>query len=156
MPTPPLRLFSILCTGLAAVSPVLADDDFQGFNDVNAEQIIAWDPEVIFLNGFEEELTPEDVYSNPLFADLSAVQSRRVYKLPIGGYRWDPPDQESPLTWAWVGSLLHPDQPVSGLREEISVRYEMLYGQTPNADDIDAILRVGMNGGSAHYEQFMQ
>ena len=55
-----------------------------------------------------------------------------------------------------MGSLLHTDQPVGGLREEISVRYEMLYGQTPNADDIDAILRVGMNGGSAHYEQFMQ
>ena len=61
----------------------MADDDFQGFNDVNAGQIIAWDPEVIFLNGFEEELTPEDVYSNPLFADLSAVQSHRVHKLPI-------------------------------------------------------------------------
>jgi len=132
----------------------VADDDFQGFNDVNAEQIIAWDPEVIFLNGFEEELSPEDVYSNPLFADLSAVQNRRVYKLPIGGYRWDPPNQESPLTWAWVGSLLHPDQPVDGLRDEISARYEMLYGQTPSAEDIDAILRVEMNGGSAFYDQF--
>ncbi|MEM7721099.1 MAG: ABC transporter substrate-binding protein [Pseudomonadota bacterium] len=132
----------------------VADDGFEGFNDVNAEQIIAWDPEVIFLNGFEEELSPEDVYSNPLFADLSAVQNRRVYKLPIGGYRWDPPNQESPLTWAWVGSLLHPDQPVDGLREEISARYEMLYGQTPNAAEIDGILRVEMNGGSAHYDQF--
>nr|WP_301270794.1 MULTISPECIES: ABC transporter substrate-binding protein [unclassified Roseobacter] len=134
----------------------VAHEEFQGFNDVNAEQVIAWDPEVIFLNGFEEALSPEDVYSNPLFADLSAVQNRRVYKLPIGGYRWDPPNQESPLTWAWVGSLLHPDLPVEGLRDQISARYEMLYGQTPDADDIDDILRVGMNGDSAHYAQFLR
>ena len=134
----------------------VADEEFQGFNDVNAEQVIAWDPEVIFLNGFEEALSPEDVYSNPLFADLSAVQNRRVYKLPIGGYRWDPPNQESPLTWAWVGSLLHPDLPVEGLRDQISARYEMLYGQTPDADDIDDILRVSMNGDSAYYEQFLR
>lgn len=132
----------------------VADEGFQGFNDVNAEQVIAWNPEVIFLNGFEEELSPDDVYSNPLFADLPAVQNRRVYKLPIGGYRWDPPNQESPLTWAWVGSLLHPDQPVEGLRGEIADRYGMLYGQTPDAEAIDAILRMGMNGNSAHYEQF--
>jgi len=132
----------------------VADDGFDGFNDVNAEQIIAWDPEVIFLNGFEEALSPEDVYSNPLFADLSAVQNRRVYKLPIGGYRWDPPNQESPLTWAWVGSLLHPDQSVGGLRDEIAARYDMLYGQTPDAGEIDGILRMDMNGGSAFYDQF--
>ncbi|MEM9754360.1 MAG: ABC transporter substrate-binding protein [Pseudomonadota bacterium] len=134
----------------------VADDGFDGFNDVNPEQIIAWDPEVIFLNGFEEDLTPEDVYSNPLFADVAAVRDRRVYKLPIGGYRWDPPNQESPLTWAWVGSLLHPDQPVPGLRDQIAVRYEMLYGEVPDEDDIDAILRVDMNGGGAFYDQFLR
>ncbi|MBO6625007.1 MAG: ABC transporter substrate-binding protein [Roseicyclus sp.] len=134
----------------------VADEGFQGFNDVNAEQIIAWDPEVIFLNGFEEALTPDDVYSNPLFADISAVTNRRVYKLPIGGYRWDPPNQESPLTWAWVASLLHPDRPVAGLRDDISARYEMLYGQAPDDQEIDAILRVDINGDSAAYEQFLR
>lgn len=134
----------------------VASEDFKGFGNVNAEQVIAWDPEVIFLNGFEEDLSPEDVYSNPLLADVSAVQNRRVYKLPIGGYRWDPPNQESPLTWAWVGSLLHPDQPVEGLRAQIADRYSMLYGQVPSEAEIDGILRVGMNGTGAHYDQFMQ
>jgi iron complex transport system substrate-binding protein len=130
--------------------------EVSGFKDVNAEQIIAWNPEVIFLNGFEEELTPEDVYSNPLFADLDAVKNRRVYKLPIGGYRWDPPNQESPLTWMWASMLLHPDRFEWPLRREIAKSYGMLYGKTPTEADIDSILRADMNGGSASYDRVLR
>ncbi|QPH55612.1 ABC transporter substrate-binding protein [Pontivivens ytuae] len=131
-------------------------DELQGFTDVNAEQIMTWDPEVIFLNGFEEELSPEDVYSNPVFADVSAVRDRRVYKLPIGGYRWDPPNQESPLTWTWVTQLLQPGLIETDLRTEIVENYTMLYGQTPSQDDIDSILRIEKNGGSEGYDQFLR
>lgn len=124
------------------------------FKTVDPEQIVAWDPEVILLNGFEDALTPEDVYGNPVFADVSAVKNRRVYKLPIGGYRWDPPNQESPLTWAWVAMMLHPDRFDFPLRSEIAERYEMLYGRTPSDDEIDGILRLAMNGVSARYDRF--
>ena len=137
---------------LAGGSNVAAD--LSRFTDVNPEQIIAWDPEVILLNGFEDDLTPDDVYGNPLFADVSAVQNRRVYQLPLGGYRWDPPNQESPLTWAWVASLLHPERFHVPLREEIAERYQLLYGQTPDDDQIDGILRIARNGGSANYDRF--
>ena len=71
--------------------------DMGMFVEVGVEQIIAWDPEVILLNGFEAKLSPHDVYNNELLADVSAVKNRRVYKMPLGGYRWDPPNQESPL-----------------------------------------------------------
>jgi iron complex transport system substrate-binding protein len=124
------------------------------FNDVSPEQILAWDPEVILLNGFEDDLSPDDVYGNPVFADVSAVRNRRVYQLPLGGYRWDPPNQESPLTWAWVASLLHPEGFDTDIRAEIQDRYQLLYGQVPNDDQIDGILRIARNGESAHYDRF--
>ena len=82
--------------------------DASGFVEVNVEQIMAWDPEVILLNGFEGDLTVDDVYDNPMLAGVSAVKNRRVYKIPLGGYRWDPPNQESPLMWEWLSMVLHP------------------------------------------------
>ncbi len=124
------------------------------FAEVGVEQIIAWDPEVILLNGFEAKLSPQDVYDNELLADVSAVKNRRVYKMPLGGYRWDPPNQESPLTWLWLSMILHPDKFDWGMSERIDRNYQFIYGQGVTAEDIQNILRFDMNADAANYDIF--
>lgn len=128
--------------------------DLKNFKDVNAEQIIAWDPEVILLNGFEGELSTEDVYAHPLLADVTAVKNKRVYKVPLGGYRWDPPNQESPLMWKWLTMVLHPERFEWSLREEMIEKYRFIYGHELTDGEIDGILRMQMNGAAAHYQRF--
>lgn len=124
------------------------------FVDVGIEQIIAWDPEVILLNGFEPNLSPQDVYDNELLADVSAVKNRRVYKMPLGGYRWDPPNQESPLTWLWLSMVLHPDKFDWDLSDRINTNYEFIYGQGVTPEDVRNILRFDMNADAANYDIF--
>ena len=124
------------------------------YKDVNPEQVIAWDPEVIFLNNFEPELSPQDFYDNPLFADVSAIKNRRVYKAPLGGYRWDPPNQESPLMWKWLAMVFYPDKYKWELREELKQKYAFLYNYDISEDEIDSIFRIKMHEGSVHYDQF--
>ena len=124
------------------------------FVDVGPEQVIEWDPEVILLNGFEKKLSPQDVYNNPLFAELSAVKNRRVYKMPLGGYRWDPPNQESPLTWLWLSMVLHPERFDWNLPARIDTNYKTMYGQGVTAEDIKSILRFKMNKDAANYDIF--
>jgi iron complex transport system substrate-binding protein len=126
--------------------------NMNSFPNVSEEQIIAWDPEIILLNGFESDLTPEHVYGNEKLADVSAVKNRRVYKVPLGGYRWDPPNQESPLMWKWMAMILHPDRFHWDLRKDIASSYQWIYGQTPTTEDMDGILRMSMNHGSARYD----
>lgn len=121
---------------------------------VNIEQIMAWAPDVILLNNFEPGLTPDTLYRDPLFADIPAVRERRVYKVPLGGYLWDPPNQESPLYWQWLSLLLHPDKFTWPLRDNIAEAYGELYGRRPGADEIDAVLRMKLNEGAAGYERF--
>jgi iron complex transport system substrate-binding protein len=128
--------------------------DLGMFVEVGVEQIIEWDPEVILLNGFEAKLSPEDVYNNPLLADLSAVKNRRVYKMPLGGYRWDPPNQESPLTWLWLSMILHPEKFDWDMAQRIADNYEFIYGQTVTTDDVQNILRYDMNADAANYSIF--
>lgn len=132
-----------------------AAEDGTGWLTVNPEQVLAWDPEVILLNGFEDDLSPADVYANPLFSDVSAVQNRRVYKVPLGGYRWDPPNQESPLMWRWLSMLLQPDVADWPIRDQIVEAYDWIYGHTPTEAQLDGILRVAMNGDAAGYGRFL-
>jgi iron complex transport system substrate-binding protein len=125
------------------------------FKTVNAEQIVAWDPDVILLNSFEAELSPDDVYANPLLAGVTAVRERRVYKMPMGGYRWDPPNQESPLTWEWLAGLLHPDRIEGDLRARMRDAYRVLYRHELAEAEIDGILWTDdRNAGAAGYDRF--
>jgi iron complex transport system substrate-binding protein len=123
----------------------------KGWLTVEPERILAWNPEVILLNGFEDGLSPAEVYANPLFADVAAVKNRRVYQFPLGGYRWDPPSHESPLSWKWLAMLLHPDRVAWPLRDEIADAYAWIYGQRPDSAQIDGILRLDAHVGATRY-----
>lgn len=121
---------------------------------VSTEQIIAWDPEVVFLSAFDEK-APADIYADKSLSSVRAVRDRRVYKVPLGGYRWDPPCCESPLMWRWVAQVLHPETAGrNGLREKIRSTFKMLYGYDISAAQTDDVLRVDLNTKSASYAAF--
>lgn len=125
------------------------------FKPVNAEQIAAWDPDVILLNSFEDKLETGFILGHPILSQTKAARAGRVYKMPLGGYRWDPPSHESPLTWMWLANLLHPDAFRFDLRSAMREAYQTLYGHRLTDADMDEILRVGMQGKATHYAQFL-
>ncbi|WP_439562465.1 ABC transporter substrate-binding protein [Roseinatronobacter sp.] len=131
-----------------------AEDMVGGWADINVEQVATWNPDVIFLNSFEADLTLDRIMNDPILSLTNAAQSGRVYKMPLGGYRWDPPNQESPLTWMWTANLLHPDLFDYDLRAEMRTAYQVLYGHDLTDADIDEILWMDMQGGQANYAQF--
>jgi len=122
--------------------------------EINAEQLLVWNPDVILLGNFDAA-TPQDFYDNPLFSALTAVQERQVYKMPLGGYRWDPPSQESPLAWMWLAELLYGDRMDFDLHGEMRSFFADVYGHDLSDAQIDAILRAAMNGGNRGYDRFL-
>lgn len=128
--------------------------ELQGSQSINREQIAQWDPEVILLNSFEPELDVSWVYKDPILSLTKAAQQKRVYKMPLGGYRWDPPNQESPLTWIWLAELLHPDLFDYDLRSEMRDAYEVLYNYELTDEDIDGVIWTAFQGDAFGYDQF--
>lgn len=128
--------------------------ELQGNQSINREQIAQWNPDVILLNSFEPELDVSWVYDDPILSLTKAAQEKRVYKMPLGGYRWDPPSQESPLTWMWLAELLHPDLFDYDLRAEMRDAYKVLYDYTLTDADIDGIIWTGFQGDAYGYDQF--
>jgi iron complex transport system substrate-binding protein len=128
--------------------------ELKGSVSINREQIAQWNPEIILLNSFEPDLDVSWVYDDPILSLTNAAQQKRVYKLPLGGYRWDPPNEESPLTWMWLAELLHPDLYDFDLKAEMQSAYQALYNYALTNDDIASILRLNMQGDSRNYDQF--
>lgn len=120
---------------------------------VNLEQLILWNPDVILLNNFEKDLTPARLYNDARLKNLSAIVNKRVYLYPRGGYRWDPPSQESILSLQWLSLVLHPQRNSGNFRQNIKDTYKLLYNYIPDDHDIDGILRLTENGTSAGYCQ---
>lgn len=124
-----------------------------GFAPVGVEQILAWNPDIILLNNFERDMSPQAFYADARFKGLAAVMKQRVYRYPRGGFRWDPPSQETPLALDWLYGVLHPARPMPDLRARIGEAYQTLYGYQVSEAEIDRILRFEENGQSANYKK---
>ncbi|MCI7404552.1 ABC transporter substrate-binding protein [Pyramidobacter sp.] len=114
-----------------------------GSKTVNLEQVYAWDPEVIFINNFCPYV-PEDFYANAIkgydWSSVSAVKNRRVYKFPLGMYRWYPPAGDAPLSLLWAAKCLQPE--LFGdvdMAQAMKDYYRRFYGYDLSDGDVEYI-----------------
>lgn len=116
---------------------------------VNMEQILTWDPEVIYLSCFNDA-TPEDFYKNRIpgqyWSGVSAVKNHRVYKTPAGVYNWDAPCLETPLMLKWYGKIQHPDLFAYSFSGEVKSFYKRFFNISLTDADVRAIIHEDLNG----------
>lgn len=116
---------------------------------VTMEQIMAWNPDIIIISNFSD-MKPEDIISNNRpgrdWSGLSAVRHKKVFKAPMGIYRWDAPCVETPLMIKWLGKTVSPDVFNDyDLRSEIAGFYQKFFHYSLSSEQIDSILKVDLN-----------
>lgn len=116
---------------------------------VTMEQVMAWNPEVIILSNFSDIL-PEDIYKNKLkgqdWSSIDAVKNRKVYKAPIGIYRWDAPCVETPLMIKWIAKVINPDTFTEyNMRDELRAFYKHFFNYELSNAELDQILNSVLN-----------
>ena len=120
-----------------------ASGEFKGRKTVNMEQIYAWDPDIIYITNFTS-LQPDDVYRNATagqdWSSLKAVKNRRVYKIPLGIYRWFPPSGDAPLMLKWMAQKNHPAIFTYSIESEIKDYYAKHYGYRLSDEEVSFIL----------------
>ena len=90
------------------------------------EQIYTWDPDLIICN---EAQVDDYILSDEKWVGLSAVQSGRVYQIPIGVTRMGHPTSfETPLALLWLTRLLHPAASDIDPDAEIKAFYRDFFG----------------------------
>ena len=117
---------------------------------VNMEQIIAWNPDVIYITNFCPT-QPEDIINNRVpgqdWRTIEAVKTGRVHKIPLGEYRWYPPSGDSSLMLKWMAQKNHPDLFSDyDMREEIKKHFLKIYDFKVDEAQIDRILNPVSTG----------
>lgn len=80
----------------------------EGKVTIDAEQLLSWDPEYIFIVA-DADYTVDDVLADSQLSELSAVKTGNVYAFPSNIEAWDYPTPSSVLGQAYMASVLHPD-----------------------------------------------
>lgn len=121
----------------------VAENDVQGKKEVNMEQIYAWNPDIIYITNFTET-QPEDLLNNKVngqdWSQVKAVQDGKVYKIPLGIYRWFPPSGDAPLMLKWLAQKNHPTLFDYKIEDEIKTYYKDFYEFDISDDEIHSIL----------------
>lgn len=98
--------------------------------DISAEQLAAWDPEVIFVVQYAE-YTLDDIRSDPALSGVKAVAENRLDIIPSSIEAWDYPQPSSILGLLWMTHVLHPDLiSWETYRDEVRQFYQTYYGLT--------------------------
>ena len=74
---------------------------------VSAEQVLAWQPDVVILAASASDLS--QAAQAPLLAQLNAVKAGRVLRNPAGVFPWDRYGTEVALQIQWAAQQLHPE-----------------------------------------------
>ena len=128
----------------AAGAVNVAEELTEGLAVVSMEQVLEWNPDILFITNFSPVLA-EDFEDGLVFEDdwstVEAVINGRVYKFPMGMYRWYPATSDASLTLRWMAGIVHPDLfSDMDLQEEIANFYERFYGITLTDEDIHRMM----------------
>lgn len=93
---------------MAGGSCVSAELEGTKWADVSAEQLAAWDPEVIFSVSYAEYAL-DDIRNDAALAGVKAVAGEKLYTVPSEIEAWDYPQPSSILGLLWMAHILHPD-----------------------------------------------
>lgn len=121
---------------------VAAEAGIENIKAINMEQVYEMNPDIIYITNFTET-QPEDLLNNTIagqdWSQVKAVKDGKVYKMPLGIYRWYPPSGDAPLMLKWMAQKNHPELFDYDMHAEVKSYYERYYGYTLSDEQIESI-----------------
>lgn len=122
---------------MAGADMVVKHSSAKGIAQVSLEQLMLWNPEVIFVG---RQYAPELVLQDSRWQHIAAVKSGRVYVIPDGVFFWDS-SSEGILLLQFLAQKLHPElfQDLD-LRKEVRDYYDRFYRYHLSERELDLLL----------------
>lgn len=115
---------------------------------ISAEQLLAWDPDVIVVNGEPKadksgSSAAEDILSNPDYASLKAVQDQKVYGTPNAPFSWvdRPAGPNRLIGMRWFSALIYPEYIKCDINEEIHKFFDLFYHVALSDEQLENVLK---------------
>ena len=120
----------------------VAKDAPQGTNEVNYEQLLAWNPDIIIIDHAPDLPDPsasstsntpgaaeisDQILNDPQLQTINAVKNKQVYMNPMGAFLWDA-GQQGILQLVWMAKLFHPNSFVNlDMKAELKEFYSKFF-----------------------------
>lgn len=122
---------------MAGADMLVRRSGMSGIAQVSMEQIVVWNPEVIFVG---RQYSPDLILRDPRWQQIRAVRSRRVHVIPDGVFYWDG-SSEGILLLLYLAKTLHPALFADlDLRHEITDYYRRFYRYALSPRELDLML----------------
>ena len=115
---------------------------------ISAEQLLAWDPDVIVVNGEPKadksgNSAAEDILSNPDYASLKAVQDKKVYGTPNAPFSWvdRPAGPNRLIGMRWLSAVVYPEYIKCDVNEEIREFFNLFYHVDLSYEQLENVLK---------------
>ncbi len=109
-----------------------------GLAAISMEQVLSWNPEILII----DTGSPEEIYKDPLWANIPAVKNKKVYMLPKGMFGWNRASTEpAALFPMWLAITAYPDKfPGVSVQDELKKFYSQIIQYNLTDADISLIL----------------
>lgn len=110
-----------------------------GLEKINAEKLLAYDPEVIIA---QNSFAYNNILDDDIFSHLQAVKNNKVYLLPNTPFNWidRPPSFMRILGIEWLAHIFHPNEYTLDLNKQIKEFYKLFLGVKITDAQIKTIL----------------
>ncbi|MCQ2486756.1 MAG: ABC transporter substrate-binding protein [Clostridia bacterium] len=132
------RAYEIKLAGGKALGPTAGGN----FPEINEEQLFQWNPDIILVDnhGNSPDLVKEAVMTKEKYANLKAVQTSNVYRIPAGVFFLDKGSTTALMT-LWLATILQPERFADiSMTEELKKYYKEFYGYALSDEDANHIL----------------
>lgn len=129
-----------------------ADNVAADVSDISMEEILEINPDIVFLSWFDD-FTPDDLYENRIdgqdWGTVNAVINKKVYKTPLGIYRWDAPGVETPLMMKWLATMIQPEIFADiDMKQEVTDYFQNYFDYSITDEDYAQIMCEAENANS--------
>lgn len=115
---------------------------------ISAEQLLAWDPDVIVVNGEPKadksgSSAAEEILNNPDYASLKAVQDNKVYGTPNAPFSWvdRPAGPNRLIGMRWLSAVVYPEYIKCDVNEEIREFFNLFYHVDLSDEQLENVLK---------------
>jgi len=110
---------------------------------VSMEQILSWNPDVVLVSSAASADTYNTVMTDSSWANVKAVQNKRVYMTPNLPFPWfdRPPGVMRALGIYWCGNVLYPEYVNIDLHQKTKDFCKLFYNVDLTDDQVSLILK---------------
>lgn len=115
----------------------------KGKSLVSIEQLLQWNPDLIISWDDERGGYYSEIFKDPTWQNIKAVQEREVYEIPNRPFNWfdRPPSVNRILGIKWLGNLLYPEVFHYDIKDEVKEFYKKFYHYELSDGELEDLLK---------------